>query len=918
MADKKKKTTTTRTRVSAKKKQELEEQAAKQELKDWISIVLILAVLIVAYSRMGLIGEWLSMLCRFLFGQMYYLMLTLIVVQIIITLINRHGGNTRSRNPVAIIILCAAIILICAYRDTPRDLKGLDIIRTYAGAFRSFFTEEPELPVAGGIIGAALLSLTTGLFDYTGTLLVIIVLFIITALLLVNLKVYKQAFESIRNYFSTRAAAGEDEEEEYTEEEETEEEEPEEAPVAKSAPVKKDWQPQLRSITVDDAPESDDVEETVSLNIPKSVRTEPVTHMINVDDTVDNAEPEEVKPIETRSSFGINADAQQSVEEKQEEPVLGEEKEPESIFMTVDDLVDNTVQPEDNPEPIGQRINFDELIPEDDEEEEETQTPVEEEPVQPEVMDEPVMEEEEEAEQNAVPESTLVKPADAARPAEPAGERVLSPCGTRNNAPYKLPKANLLDPIPVKEKNDPNEAAAKEKGELLIQVLRNFDIEAKLIDTHIGPAVTKFEIRPDANVKVSRILGLADDIKMQLAVRDVRIEAPIPGHNAVGIEVPNVKAVPVKMKELLGNIPEKDKNQPLLVMLGKDLMGNCVTCRLDKMPHLLIAGATGSGKSVCMNSIICSLLLRTKPDEVKMLLVDPKKVEFTPYQKIPHLIGPVINDPNQANNALKVIVKIMDDRYNAFAKAGVRNIQGFNQMVETAPAPEDGSPKPKKMPYIVVIVDEMADLMAVAGKEVELSIQRITQLARAAGIHLIIATQRPSVDVITGVIKANIPSRIAFAVSSSIDSKTILDHGGAERLLGNGDMLYMPIGASSATRVQGVFVTDDEVHRISQFVSEEAVPMYDDAFVRLEGIDDNDPAMGGVADAGDDPLYEEIKKYVIDAQKASTSLLQRRFGIGYNRAARMIDVLEEKGIIGPAQGSKPREVYIKPEGKGDE
>ncbi|MCR4950261.1 MAG: DNA translocase FtsK [Solobacterium sp.] len=488
-----------------------------------------------------------------------------------------------------------------------------------------------------------------------------------------------------------------------------------------------------------------------------------------------------------------------------------------------------------------------------------------------------------------------------------------APPKKRSTKPYRLPVSGaLLDPLPPRDANSINEEAAREKGELLIQILRNFDIEAKLIDTHIGPSVTQFEVKPDASVKISRILGLTDNIKMQLAAKDVRIEAPIPGRPAVGVEIPNVKSTPVKMRELIREQSDRDKNQPLMFFVGKDLLGECVTCRLDKMPHLLIAGATGSGKSVCMNSIITSLLLRTKPDEVKMLLVDPKKVEFTPYQNIPHLIAPVINDPAKASNALKIIVRIMDERYNIFSLSGVRNIEVYNEKVKAqngAPN-EDGSPAPKPMPYIVVIIDELADLMAVAGKEVEQSIQRITQLARAAGIHLIVATQRPSVDVITGLIKANIPSRIAFAVSSGTDSRTILDHVGAERLLGYGDMLYMPIGASSPMRVQGVFVTDEEVRRITEYVSAQAVPMYDDAFIVLEGVENGE---AGIASVSEDPMFQEVKEYVIEAQKASTSLLQRRFGIGYNRAARMIDALEEHGVIGPAQGSKPREVYMKKE-----
>ena len=477
---------------------------------------------------------------------------------------------------------------------------------------------------------------------------------------------------------------------------------------------------------------------------------------------------------------------------------------------------------------------------------------------------------------------------------------------------YKLPALTMLDEIQAKSRSVLNQNAASIKGKKLIEVLGNFGINAQLVATHIGPAVTKFEIRPDSNVKVSKINAISDNLKMELAARDIRIEAPIPGRNAVGIEIPNVETTPVKMLELMCQLPEDKKDKKLLLALGKDLMGKGIFCQLDKMPHLLIAGATGSGKSVCMNTIITSLLMRTSPDEVKLLLVDPKKVEFTPYREIPHLIGPVISDGAEAARALKVIVMMMENRYEVFAQVGVRNIAGYNEKIAKEP-----QPNLQPMPFIVVIIDELADLMAVAGKEVEMSIQRITQLARAAGIHLIVATQRPSTDVITGIIKANIPSRIAFSVSSGIDSRTILDHVGAERLLGNGDMLYFPIGEPSPVRLQGVYVTDEEVKRITDFVSAQMKPRYEDAFIRLEGVDNNEST--AVVSAQDDPLYEEVKDYVIETQKASTSLLQRRFGIGYNRAARLIDVLEERGIIGPVQGSKPRDVYIKkPDVQDDE
>lgn len=471
---------------------------------------------------------------------------------------------------------------------------------------------------------------------------------------------------------------------------------------------------------------------------------------------------------------------------------------------------------------------------------------------------------------------------------------------------YKLPKLTLLKESGKKGKSINNINAANDCGRRLIEILDQFGVKATLIATHIGPAVTKFEVKPDLGVRVNKISNLQYDIKMALAAKDIRIEAPIPGKSAVGIEIPNVEKTTVSMKELMKSIPEKYEDKKTLFALGKDLMGNCVYGELNKMPHLLIAGATGSGKSVCVNTIITSLLMRTKPDEVKLLLVDPKKVEFTPYREVPHLLGPVITDGEEANRALKVVVNMMDNRYELFSMAGVRNIQGYNSYIENHP--EDGL---QKMPWIVVVIDELADLMLVAAKEVEASIQRITQLARAAGIHLIVATQRPSVDVITGIIKANIPSRIAFAVSSAVDSRTILDQVGAEKLLGLGDMLYIPVGEQVATRVQGAFVSDDEVAAICEFVSRQAKPKYEDAFLRLEALDGGIGATSG--NMSDDPLYEEVKEFVILSRKASTSLIQRKFSIGYARAARLVDVLEERGIIGPARGSKPREVYAKSE-----
>lgn len=467
---------------------------------------------------------------------------------------------------------------------------------------------------------------------------------------------------------------------------------------------------------------------------------------------------------------------------------------------------------------------------------------------------------------------------------------------------YKLPKLNVLEDMERKSRSNANTITAKEKGEKLIEILHEFGVEANLVQIHIGPSVTKFEIKPELGVRVNKISNLQNDIKMGLAAKDIRIEAPIPGKASVGIEIPNVEKTSVQMKDLMRTISDSMKDKKLLFCLGKDLMGNNVYGELNRMPHLLIAGATGSGKSVCVNAIISSILMRTKPDEVKLVLIDPKKVEFTPYNDVPHLLSPVITDGDLANKALKVIVEMMDRRYDLFGELGVRNITAYNEYVLT-----HNDEHLKVLPRIVIIIDELADLMLVAAKEVEASIQRITQLARAAGIHLIVATQRPSVDVITGVIKANIPSRIAFAVSQAVDSRTILDQAGAERLLGNGDMLYLPNGETSPRRIQGVFIKDEEVNNICAFVKSQAMPKYDDAFIQLKDLQNQGNEAQNVTA---DPLYEEVKRFVIASRKASTSLIQRKFSVGYSRAARLMDVLEANGIIGPSRGSKPREILV--------
>ena len=473
---------------------------------------------------------------------------------------------------------------------------------------------------------------------------------------------------------------------------------------------------------------------------------------------------------------------------------------------------------------------------------------------------------------------------------------------------YMYPPITLLKKNP-KTKDNTNDVYAKSNIPVLEQVFKDFGIEgAKVISYHCGPAVTQYELEIKSGTKVSRILGLNKEIALAMAAKDVRIEAPIPGKKTVGVEVPNKNLMGVLLREVLENFPNKDSK--LLVALGKDIMGMPKATEINKMPHLLVSGTTGSGKSVCINSFIISILMRTKPDEVKLVLVDPKKVELSCYNGVPHLLTPVVTDPKKANVALKKIVTEMERRYDEFERTGNKNIAGYNMYIEKQNKVLPEEEKLHKMPFIVVIIDELADLMLVAAKEVEDSIMRITQMARAAGIHLIVATQRPSTDVITGLIKANIPSRIAFAVSSGIDSRTILDATGAEKLLGKGDMLFFPIGDSTPTRVQGTFVSEDEIAAVVDHIIRQQKAHYDETFL----MDDEEMGAKSSFDQTDDydePLYNQIVEFVVEQGKASASLLQRKFRLGYNRAARAIDILEERGIIGPNNGSKPREVLVK-------
>jgi S-DNA-T family DNA segregation ATPase FtsK/SpoIIIE len=471
----------------------------------------------------------------------------------------------------------------------------------------------------------------------------------------------------------------------------------------------------------------------------------------------------------------------------------------------------------------------------------------------------------------------------------------------KTNIEYKYPDINLLDDGSQISSDALNCRKSALKGaKKLEETLKSFGVDAKVINVSMGPAVTRYELQPSAGVKVSKIVGLSDDICLNLAASGVRIEAPIPGKAAIGIEVPNKEVTPVFLKDVIQSKEFKNFPSNLAFALGKDITGQNTVADIGKMPHLLIAGATGSGKSVCINSLIISLLYKSSPNEVKLLMVDPKVVELGIYNGIPHLLIPVVTEPKKAAGALNWAVQEMEERYKLFAQKGVRDIKGYNAVVNTNEGEET-------LPQIVIIIDELADLMMVAPKDVEDAICRLAQMARAAGMHLVIATQRPSVNVITGVIKANIPSRIAFAVSSQVDSRTIIDMAGAEKLLGKGDMLFYPVGSPKPVRVKGAFVSDKEVERVVEYIKSQCNAEYDEDII--EEINTEREVMDGAPEDADELLPQAIE-LVVDAGQASVSMIQRKFKVGYARAARIVDQMEERGIVGGFEGSKPRQVLI--------
>ncbi|NDO26711.1 DNA translocase FtsK [Ligilactobacillus murinus] len=503
------------------------------------------------------------------------------------------------------------------------------------------------------------------------------------------------------------------------------------------------------------------------------------------------------------------------------------------------------------------------------------------------------------ASQEPIPEPTPVvaEPTVSIPPEKKTSPKPKKVLSVKGDGTYELPSLDLLSEVLVPDRTG-EKKKIKQNQVVLTETLKSFGVQAELKNIILGPAVTKYELHPAIGVKVSKFVSLADDLALALAAKDIRIEAPIPGKALVGIEVPNQKVATVSFKELMAEFRETDFS-PLEVPLGRDISNGLVTADLAKMPHLLIAGSTGSGKSVAINVILTSLLMNCLPEQVKLVLIDPKKVELGMYHDLPHLLTPVVTEPRKAAVTLEKVVAKMQQRYEIFAQTGQRNLTGYNKMAAKDPANYE------QMPYIVVVVDELADLMMTTGNEVEAAITRIAQMGRAAGIHLILATQRPSVDVITGIIKANVPSRMAFAVSSGTDSRTIIDQVGAEKLLGRGDMLYLPMGQNKPSRVQGAYIYDEDVQNVVDFIKAQAEVTYDQALEvsesELKTPDDN----------GTDELFDEVVAFITQEQKCSTSLVQRHFRIGYNRAANLVEELENRGMIGPQAGSKPRQVYLK-------
>lgn len=893
-------TTTTKRKPAARKRNTKAKASAWATLKYEVYGIILITFSVIALSRQAAVGEFLHYITAFILGRVYFVLpLVGIYMGLAIMLRRRWPRGWNGRLSGLVLLTCAStVISILMY--VPVDQ----------------LTSLPARQAAGGYIGAVQMWLSMMLFGVIGTKLIATVMVIISLMLITQLSV-ADLVQRVRLYVNqltewsqkqlelmqiARAERKEERELEAAEaeelqayEEEHGEEELEEEPASQRSkfglfPWNRKRNRQEEELEEDqyaaiDAQyqEAEDhlATEPVSslskrsrsrlapkadLTEPKDILSSPAVVATPESDIWDNVEPDTTlaeKPPIIRDFFAqIQYERGDQYEEHNDEDSLS-------------NLSTNATNDIES-EALAAILHADQS-------ESIATSPLR-------IVDEDLTNTEQAQEQ---PLDGDVQVEGMASQATETG--VMVPPPVPQPKPYKLPSFALLaKPKNISTANDQNDYMIIARK--LETTLESFGVRAKVLEVVRGPAVTRYELQPDVGVKVSRIVGLTDDIALALAAKDIRMEAPIPGKAAVGIEVPNNEVAMVTMREVMETSIFQESEAKLSIAFGRDIAGQTIVGNLAKMPHLLVAGATGSGKSVCINGIITSILYKAKPDEVKFLMVDPKMVELNIYNGIPHLLAPVVTDPRRASLALKKIVVEMEKRYELFSKSGTRNMEGYNNLMKDNPA--------AVLPYIVVIVDELADLMMVAAGDVEDAIARLAQMARAAGIHLIIATQRPSVDVITGVIKANIPSRIAFGVSSQIDSRTILDMGGAEKLLGRGDMLFMPVGSSKPTRVQGAFMSDQEVEAIVEYCRGQGDAQYVEDLV--PEIDDT------VANADEqlDELYDQAVQIVVEGKQASVSLLQRRMRVGYTRAARLIDSLEAHGIVGPYEGSKPREVLI--------
>lgn len=837
--------------------------------------ILLVTISVIALSGEAAVGRSLSKLFALMLGKFYFVLALVGIYIGLVVMVKRVWPRGWSTKKTGIVVFVLALTLMSAISEIDRKLvpttalSAQGIMAQLGGDLRSELLspqQQPEVPmmqkaISGGYIGATQYALLYSLFGYFASKFILVVMFLISLMLMTG-KSFVELIKLIQAR-GTRFAKllklklfppNRKQRARRRTEKPAKEAEPDYEDDEEDEDYEEDWQREPAAAQAIDAQPAAKKKRSLFFNWLLSPDGDK--------QAAEQAKAEDETPLEeskdqTYATLYISNEQPASYQEQSVPPW---EDEPSDAY--------SNTHPNEVTDAAMQQASL--------------------------TWDEPAQEQEEAADgvvrdHPASLSEALVGPEEVA---DEAGPAAIPP--VKQPKPYRLPSLTLLAKPPGPGRSAPSDMV--ESRRKLEATLESFGVRANVLDVVRGPAVTRYEVQPATGVKVSRIVGLTDDIALALAAKDIRMEAPIPGKSAIGIEVPNTEVSVVTMREVMETTAFQHAPSRLSIAFGRDISGQPIIGDLARMPHLLVAGATGSGKSVCINGIITSILYKAEPHQVKFMMIDPKMVELNVYNGIPHLLAPVVTDPKRASLALKKIVVEMEKRYELFSKSSTRNIEGYNTLMADNPA--------AVLPYIVVIVDELADLMMVAAGDVEDAITRLAQMARAAGIHLIIATQRPSVDVITGVIKANIPSRIAFGVSSQVDSRTILDMVGAEKLLGRGDMLFLPVGMSKPIRVQGAFLSDSEVEQVVTFVRGQAEAEYREELVpEVEDMSD---------ESGEerDDLYEQAVQIVVEAKQASASLLQRRMRIGHNRAGRLIDQLEAGGVIGPYEGSKPREVLI--------